>query len=150
MAMIAWLLAGTPALHAAAAEYQLKAVYLFSFARYVEWPATAFADAQEKVNGHLMVIRHFSHGEDVGKCHVLFISRSESDSLERILGALKGRSTLAVGDVDSFNERGGMIRFVTENNKVRLKINLDAAKTANLTISSKLLRAAEIVSLQKT
>ena len=38
-----------------------------------------------------------------------------------------------------------MIRFVTESNRIRLKINLQAAQAAHLTISSKLLRVAEIV-----
>jgi len=71
-------------------------------------------------------------------------------ALEQILGALKGRSILTVGDADEFVERGGVIRFVTENNKVRLRINLEAAKAAHLTISSKLLRSAEIVATERT
>jgi hypothetical protein len=38
-----------------------------------------------------------------------------------------------------------MIRFVTDRNRIRLRINLEAAKAANLTLSSKLLRPAQIV-----
>ena len=167
-----WLFASGPALPAATLEYQVKATYLFNFAHYVEWPATAFADAQapfvigvlgddpfdtaldeavrgEKVNNRSLVVRRFKRGEDVGDCQILFISRSETSALERIFASLKGRSTLAVGDIDKFAERGGMIRFVTENNKVRLRINLEAAKSAHLTISSKLLRAAEIIARGK-
>jgi hypothetical protein len=52
---------------------------------------------------------------------------------------------LTVGDFEGFTRRGGMIRFVTVGNKIRLRINLAAAQAANLTISSKLLRPAQIV-----
>ena len=42
-------------------------------------------------------------------------------------------------------QRGVMIRFVAANNRIRLRINADAAKAAGLSISSKLLRPAELV-----
>lgn len=168
----AWLFAGAPALRAAPLEYQVKATYLFNFARYVEWPATAFADAQapfvigvlgddpfdtaldeavhgEKVNNRPLVVRRFSREEDVGDCHILFISRSEAPRLAEIIARLRGRNILTVGDAEGFALAGGMIRFVTENNKTRLRINVEAAKAARLTISSKLLRAVEIVAGEK-
>jgi hypothetical protein len=59
--------------------------------------------------------------------------------------SLKERSILTVSDTEGAAQRGVMIRLVTEKNKIRLRINLQAAKAANLTISSKLLRPAEIV-----
>jgi hypothetical protein len=65
------------------------------------------------------------------------------------MGALKGRNTLNVGDSEEFSRQGGMIRFVTEKSKTRLRIDLEAAKAANLTISSKILRPAEIVNRTK-
>lgn len=164
------LLAGTEgrAQTSAYREYQVKAVFLFNFTQFVDWPAVAFPDDQspltigvlgedpfgvfldetvrdEKINRRSIVIRRYRHVEEVGSCQVLFISRSESHRLERILAALKGRSILTVGDEDSFARRGGMIGFVPANNHTRLQINLGAAKVAGLTISSKLLRPAEIV-----
>ena len=83
--------------------------------------------------------------EEIKTCHILFISRSETDRLEPILARLKDRNILTVADAEGFAQRGVMIRFVTEHNKIRLRINLEAAKAAHLTISSKLLRPAEIV-----
>jgi hypothetical protein len=65
--------------------------------------------------------------------------------LEGLLSTLKDRAILTVGDDAGFAQRGGMIRFVSENSRIRMRINLEAAAAANLTISSKLLRAAEIV-----
>ncbi|HEX4629216.1 MAG TPA: YfiR family protein, partial [Gemmatimonadales bacterium] len=78
-------------------------------------------------------------------CHLLFISQSEADRVEEILASLKSRPILTVSDGDDFAERGGMIHFVTEKNRIRLKINLQAVQHANLTLSSKLLRVAELV-----
>ncbi|TAK92750.1 MAG: YfiR family protein [Verrucomicrobia bacterium] len=157
-----------PAQKAPTPEYQLKAVFLFNFAEFVEWPTNAFAGADsplvigvlgadpfgpqldatvrdEKINGRSLQVQRYRRVEDIGACHILFISRSESPRLEPILASLKGRSILTVSDVDNFASRGGMIRFVTDKNKIRLRINLEVAKAANLTISSKLLRPAEIV-----
>ena len=151
-----------------ARESQIKAVFLYNFVRFVDWPPSAFPDTQapmvigvlgedpfgaalddairgESVNGRPLEVRHFRRIEDLGDCQVLFISRSEATRLAPILTSLKGRSVLTVSDAEDFTNRGGMIRFVTENNKVRLKINIDAAKAAELTISSKLLRPAEVV-----
>jgi len=76
---------------------------------------------------------------------MLFISSSEMGRLERILADLKGRNILTVADADGFARRGVMICFVTKENKIRLEINREAAQAAGLTISSKLLRSATIV-----
>ena len=153
---------------ASSREYQVKAVFLFNFAQFVEWPTNAFSQAQtplvigvlgedpfgayldetvrgEKVNNRSLVVERYRRAEEIKTCHVLFISRSEADRLAEILANLKGRNILTVGDAESFAERGGMIRFATEKNKLRLKVNLEAVKAANLTISSKLLRSAGIV-----
>ena len=163
----ALLLSGT--LQAAApTEYQLKAVFLFNFAQFVDWPQESFPEAQmplvigvlgedpfgtyldeivsgETVNNRRLEIQRYRRVDEMKTCHILFISQSESKRLEQIVADLKGRSILTVSDAVGFARYGGMIRFVTEKNKLRLRINLEAAAAANLTISSKLLRPAEIV-----
>jgi len=148
-------------------EYDLKATFLYHLAQFVEWPPEAFPTEDtplvigilgldpfgkildeivdgEVVKNRNLKVRRFSSMEEVKLCHILFISQSESKRLEQIVAALKGRSILTVSDSVGFTRYGGMIRFVTEKNKVRLRINLEAATAANLTISSKLLRPAEI------
>lgn len=150
------------------AENQLKAVFLFNFAQFLDWPASVFPEAKtpvligvlgddpfgsyldelvkgEKIGERPMVVRRFHRVEDVAGCQILFVSRSESGRLERILAALKGRSILTVGDVEGFASQGGMVRFVTEGGKIQLRINVAAAKAADLTISSKLLAHATIL-----
>lgn len=149
------------------AEYQIKAVFLYNFAQFVDWPAKAFPQSQsplvigvlgddpfgsyldetvrgEKVNGRPLAVQRFRRIGEIRTCHVLFISRSESERLDQELSALKGRTILTVSDIDDFIGRGGMIRLATEKGKVRVHINLDQVRGANLAVSSKLLRVAEI------
>lgn len=153
---------------AAQREYQIKAVFLLNFARFVDWPAETFTSETapfeigvlgsdpfgayldeavrgETVNRRAVVVRRFRSVADIRSCHVLFICRSEAAHLESIVTSLEGRGILTVGDAENFADHGGMIGFVKHNDKVRLQINLDAAKGSNLTISAKLLRPSEIV-----
>lgn len=171
LVMAALLVSLVPAFSTQAAapnEYQIKAVFLFNFTQFVDWPANAFSDAQtplvigvlgddpfgayldetvrgEKVKDRPLVVQRYRRLGDIKTCHVLFISRSESARLDQILASLRGRNILTVGDIEGFARRGGMMRFLTQGNKTRLRVNLDAAKAGNLTISSKLLRTADIV-----
>jgi hypothetical protein len=155
-----------------AAAHQVEAVFLFNFAQFVYWPAEAFADSQaplvigilgvdpfgsfldetvrgDTVGGRPFEIRRYRGIEEIKNCHILFISRSEADRLEDMLAALKDRPILVVSDDDGFALRGGMIQFVIERSRIRLRINLEAAQAARLLISSKLLRSAEIVPLRR-
>jgi hypothetical protein len=149
-------------------EYQVKAIFLFNFSQFVDWPAAAFADDRsplvigvlgsdpfgttldeivrgETVNGRPLAVRRYESVEQIDACHILFIGRSQDKQLDAVLAALKERNVLTVGDFEGFAQRGGIIRFVTVGNKIRLRVNLAAAQDAKLTISSKLLRPAQIV-----
>ena len=150
-------------------EYQVKAVFLFNFTQFVEWPVDAFPEPQtsfiigilgkdpfenyleqtvtgEKVNGHPLVIRHYKNIEEIKTCHILFINQAEINKQDQAIINLKGKFILTVSDGNDFIQRGGMIRFITKDNKIQIEINPDAARESNLTISSKLLRIAEVVS----
>jgi YfiR/HmsC-like len=157
-----------PAVGAEAAEYQVKAVFLFNFSHFVEWPPAALsmpnqpfvicilgedpfgtrldeAVRGEQINQHPLAIRRLQSAGDTGECQILYIARSEATHMPAILAALDNRGVLTVADMDQGAERGVMIELATENNRIRLRINVDAARAAGLTISSKLLRPAEIV-----
>jgi len=140
-------------------EYQVKAVFLFNFAQFVEWPPKAFgvlgddpfgsyldeAVQGERVGTHPLVARRFRRIEDITACHILFISRSEAGHFASLAPRLRPLGVLTVADFDGFIREGGIIQFVTVKNKIRLRINLEAARGASLLISSKLLRPAMIV-----
>jgi hypothetical protein len=158
---------------APSAGYQIKAVFLFHFAQFVEWPATAFPTAKaplvigilgddpfghyldelvkdEAIGGHKITVARYPTAEEAAQsCHILFIGNSESSRLGKIIPALSGAAILTVSDVDDFSQRGGMVRFVTESGKIRLRINAGVAKARGLSISSKILRAATLVSEAK-
>ncbi len=153
-------------------EYQVKAVFLFNFAQFVEWPSRAFAAAQaplvigvlgedpfgpylddlvrgERIGERPLRVERYARAADVGACHVLFVSRSEADRLGAIVTALGHQPVLTISDADTFIRSGGMVRLVTDGGKIRLRINLDAAKASDLTISSKIMRLATIVTAER-
>lgn len=169
LAFAALLLAVPQAPAAApAAEHQIKAVYLFNFAQFVEWPQHAFASPDapfvigilgrdpvgrtledvvrgESVNGHRFEVRHFAEAGKAGACHVLFIGRDMVAGLEQTLATLRGSNVLTVTDIDGAEQRGAVIALFNDSNRIRMRINVAAAKANDLVISSKLLRPAEVV-----
>ena len=165
--VIAFLLFGNLTAQAQVSrEYQLKAVFLYNFAQFTEWPANAFADDKspivigivgadpfgaaleqtiqgETVGGHPLTIQHFPRPADIKTCHLLFFTQSENRHVEEILKTLQDKPVLTVSDMDTPMTSAVMIRFVLENNKVHFRVNAEAAHAANLSLSSKLLRVAE-------
>lgn len=148
-------------------EYQIKALFLFNFTQFVEWPSDAFSEpnaplvigilgadpfgpyldetiANEEANGHPLIIDRYRNMEEVKTCHILFINSQEINKVA-LNESLKERSILTVSDAPNFIQEGGMIRFFIKSNKIQFQINPNAAKMAGLNISSKLLRLAEIV-----
>jgi hypothetical protein len=91
------------------------------------------------INGRIFQIKRFRRGDDLRGCQILFISNSEGRNLGKILDSIKGTSILTIGETSQFNQSGGMIRFVIQDDKVRFEINAHAARQARLRVSSKLL-----------
>jgi len=83
--------------------------------------------------------------QELKSCHILFVASSEKKSVPSILKPLQSDCVLTVGDMPEFAHQGGVINFVSLENKVRLEINLDAAERARLKISSKLLNLAKVI-----
>jgi hypothetical protein len=148
-----------------ALEYEVKAAYLYNFAKFVEWPPQAFADNESPIvigvlgenpfgdileatvqsqtlHGRSILIKQSRNVEDLKTCQLLFVSQSEQNSVREVLNQLRGASVLTVSDMESFIQNGGIIHFVKKENKIRFEINQEAAKEANLKISSKLLSLA--------
>jgi YfiR/HmsC-like len=147
-------------------EYQVKAAFLLNFTKFVEWPATAFADEHsplaicilgedpfgntltemvkgEGVNGHEIVVQRIRRAPAPKACQVLFIGRAEREAA-RILSAL-GTGVLSVGEGEKFLQDGGIVAFVVEDRRVRFDIDQSAAAKAMLTISSRLMNVARSV-----
>jgi uncharacterized protein DUF4154 len=167
--LVALLLASSvaAAFGQSAAESQVKAAFLYNFAKFVEWPSGAFAgtdtplvigvvgkdpfgrDLDDVVRGRTavgrsIVVRRYA-ASDTLDCHVAFIGTSEKRRLGEILRRLKGTAVLTVSDLDDFIQAGGMIRMFAAAGEIKLEINPDAATSAGLKLSSKLLGAATLV-----
>jgi len=149
-------------------EFEVKATYLYNFARFVGWPATAGAAksdsfaicvlgqdpfgpvldavvAGETINGKAVSAKRVLKPQDAVGCRVLYISSSEDGRLKEILAALDKAGVLTVSDIPQFSQRGGMIQFIQESNKIRFEVNLASAGAAGLTLSSELLKVAVTV-----
>lgn len=149
-------------------EYQLKAVFLYNFAQFTEWPENAFAAPNapiviavlganpfeglledtvrgETVHGHPLAVAHYHRADEIKACHILFISQSETRHMDDIMKSVRGKPVLTVADADGALSREAIIRFLVENNKVRFRINQQAARAADITLSSRLLRVADAV-----
>jgi hypothetical protein len=147
-------------------EYQVKAAFLFNFARFVEWPSDAFDDPRsplvigvlgtdpfgpdldavmrdKTVHGRSILVQRYPRATDVGPCHVLFVGRGESGRLRRGQGLLKDTGVLTVGE-EAGPRAGTMIRLSLVDNRVRFEVDLAAVQDAKLKISSKLLRLGKL------
>jgi len=149
-------------------EYQVKAVFLFNFARFVQWPAVAYpatnspfvitivgddpfgaslddAVREDRVQNHAIVIQRIRHNDPIPPSQILFIARSEKDRLGEILAQVKNQATLTVADTARAAEQGTMINLVVAQGSVKMEINQQVVESAGLHVSSKLLSLARIV-----
>ncbi len=146
-------------------EYDVKAAFIYNFAKFVEWPAEKAqgdatmnvcvvgrdpfgpaldAIAGKSVGDRKIRIRRLASQSPQG-CDIIFISGSERDRLEQVLEPLRGAGVLTIGDTHGFAQRGVMINFYMDGKRVRFEINPRAASRAGLRISSNLLKIARIV-----
>ena len=96
----------------------------------------------ESIGGKSVMAKRITKPQDVDSCRILFISSSEENHLKEVLTALDKTRVLTVSDIPRFSERGGMIGFTLEGNRVRFDVNLDRTQGAGLTLSSELLKVA--------
>jgi hypothetical protein len=150
-------------------EYEVKAAYIFNFAKFVEWPDSMFQSKSSPiilgiyngdpfgeilkmtfndrlVNGRKWVIKYFKEVDKIEKCHILFIPQIDQIELLKVLNTVRNKSILTVGDnIKDFGQSGGMINFTSQNSKYRFEININEAAKVRLIISSKLLVLSKIV-----
>ncbi|HAI69699.1 MAG TPA: hypothetical protein DCM38_09750 [Gammaproteobacteria bacterium] len=148
-------------------EYQVKAVYLFNFSKFINWPASAFDNSRtsiricvlgknpfddfdrlvkgKKVQKRRVTVEHLSDYRQANRCHILFVSKSEKGNQAAILAYTQQYPILTVSDIRNFVVRGGMIQFYIRGRKVRFMIDPDTVQEAGIRASANLLRGAKIV-----
>ena len=150
-------------------EYDLKAVFLYKFGRYVQWPdgspgkadeafiigiigadpfgkALDYIAATQRIEGNKIVIYRWRDVSEIRPCHILFLPRTLDARTQRAaIEATANRHVLVVGETPGFCQQGGVINFFIAENNVRFEISLKAAQRQQLTISSSLLKLARLV-----
>jgi hypothetical protein len=152
----------------APSEYLIKAGFTYNFAKLMQWPDRAFPQPDspivigilgadpfgntlrevltgKNVNGRTFVVKHLKLGAELKDCNILFVTASETAHLDEIFRVVRGLPILTIGESPNFARRGGIINFVLEDDKVHFEVNVEAAKQADITISSRLLTLARII-----
>jgi hypothetical protein len=152
----------------AQSEDQIKAAFLFNFARYVEWPEAAFAGPDDAVKICMVgaasfagVVSQTVSGKTVENrsvevdtlvglsessgCHILYVGSGFASNPTEVASNVAGASVFTVADHEGFATGGGIANFIRTDNKVRFEINPSAAKKVGLKVSSRLLRLAKVV-----
>jgi len=156
----------------APSEYEVKAAFLYNFAKFVDWPSGAFPSNEapflicvlsqnpfgnqlqqitdgKRVGGRRIQVLFLDRVRDARTCQVLFISSSERSQIKEVLENLRGSNTLTVGDTSGFAQSGVAINFILEQDRVHFEINVKSAQKAGLKLSSKLLSVAKVVETSK-
>jgi hypothetical protein len=164
---LAATLIGASGLTAATAGVEVKAAFLYNFAKFTEWPAetlppgkaltlcvvgdSGVADALEQIisghaiDGRELTVRIVRMDAPVAGCHLLYVSAGELSRGSVVLASLKQLPILTVSDAEGFADAWGIVQLFIENNRIRFVINPKAAERARLRLSSKLLSLARIV-----
>ncbi|HYO26307.1 MAG TPA: YfiR family protein [Lacipirellulaceae bacterium] len=144
-------------------EYNVKAVSLYAFGRYVTWPDSAFeaptspfvigvlggnpfGDALHRVaskktmNGRPIVVRELVAAEEAAACHIVFVTRQVAHEVEtKLFQQSSGKPVLLVGETPGFTDRGGIINFYHSGTTVRFELNPDRGLASKLSLNAKLL-----------
>lgn len=146
-------------------EYQVKAAFVFNFAKFTDWagesarePALTVCVAGRdpfgsaltafdgrSVNGREFRVRRAVPADELRGCHILYITQSEERRLNAYLHAATG-PILTVSDIEGFVDAGGMIGLVVADERVQFDVNLTPTHQAGLKLSSQMLRLARNIS----
>jgi hypothetical protein len=151
-----------------AREHQVKAAFVYNFAKFVEWPAISFqttnsplvigvvgkspiiaaleaAVRDRTINGRPIIVKSVETAEAARATHLVFVAASEDKRMAELLPALANASVLTVGESEAFAGDGGMINFILDGDKCRFDINMDSAEKAGLKVSAQLQKLAKTV-----
>ena len=162
--LFAGLAVAAGGLHAqvTAAPEEVKAAFIYQFAAFVEWPASAprgsvftlgvagderigaelrRISASREVLGRPVRVVEVAFAGDVANLDILFIGRDFAGAPAPLIRAALARHTLVVSDIDEGLAHGSIINFET-GERVRFEISLESAEEAGLRLSARLLSVA--------
>lgn len=154
---------GTEPAHVTTA--MIKAVHLFNFARFTEWPA---ADHQRPltlcvlgnadvaaaldgligdrpINGRDVSVASLATFQILRSCHLVYVAGDDPARAGSVIDVVSTLHVFTVGDGESFARNGGVAAFFLEDGRTRFAINPDALARAGLRLSSNALGLARLV-----
>jgi hypothetical protein len=158
----------TPAQDTQLTEADLKAAFLYNFAKFIDWPKDAFLNEEspivvgifgdedfaatlrtllqnKKAHGRAFVVRRVVNSQEAKNCQFLFFREAENRRLPQVLDTIRRLPILTVGESADFLDNGGMLNLFFEDKQLRFEVNPGPAETAKLNISSQLMRLAKTV-----
>ena len=152
----------------ATSESQVKAMFVYNFLKFVEWPVDTFAGAKDPfvvliigegatadatehflesktIGERPLVVRRIRWDQSLTGVHAAFVVEPDARKLHHILDAAASAGVLTIGEGESFTTRGGVIALLVEDRRVRFDVDTAAAQTARLRVSSKLLALTRAV-----
>lgn len=142
-------------------ENQVKAAFLYNFPKFIELPGSdtltlciigndQMGDAMGSLDGQItagkrLIVKRVNSMNEISACQILFVPSSQQSNLDSIINYTRQKQILTVGDTPGFSKKGVMVNFYTEDNRVKIEINMDATEQSKLKISSKLLKLARII-----
>jgi hypothetical protein len=150
------------------AEAQVKAMFVYNFLKFVEWPVATFlgardpfvvviigegatADATERflsskaIGERQLVVRRARWDQSLAGVRAAFVVERDEKKLRRVLDAAATAGVLTIGEGDNFTTSGGVIGLLVQDRKVRFDVDTSAAQHAGLRVSSKLLALTRVV-----
>jgi len=154
-------------------DAQVKAAFVYNFAKFTEWPAASFASPQapirlcvsnvdetqakafaaiegKPVQGREVRIKRSPTSAEIGECNILYVGDDDARRAQMALQAARNASVLTVSDNEGFIDSGGVIGLVYADNRIQFEVNLAAAQRAGLKIASQVLKIARLVKDSKS
>lgn len=146
-------------------EYQVKAVWMLNFTRFVDWPTNAFATrdtpcvigvlgkdpfgseleaafAGKTIRGRRFELQRVQRESDTARCHMLFIPAGERRAWRELHSRIAKSPLLTIGEADGFLDQGSIINFVIHDGSISFEIDLRNAQKAGLKFDANLLKIA--------
>jgi hypothetical protein len=148
-----------------ALEHEIKATYLYNFAKFIDWPPgksesepvylcvmdkdflkknLEVLTKDKSVKNRPLQVRLLDSPDEIKDCHVLYVGKDDIKKFPNIKQRLNSKSLLSVGEAPDFINYGGQIQFFVENNNVSFEIDLPGISKSGLKLDARVLNIAKV------
>lgn len=151
--------------HAQKEKYQ--SLFIYNFTKYIKWPDTYNPNAfvigvvgastiindltemaetkKQTLSGATLQVKKYNSIEEIGTCHILFVSGNIIDKIAQIETKTAGKPILIVADTPGMATQGAAINFVEKDGKIKFELNQGQATKRGLNIASSLVSLAIVI-----